>query len=152
LEPVLAVIGGVHHGQVASPSQGNTETNKTDNNILNMHIMSLLTLKVLSRLRKMVPPVQCFYVGRPLQFIILQSATKLAYKVLNGMAPIHLNALAKAYVTTRSLWLSKGCRLAVPTPRLRQSRLFLCVVPQWWNDLPSATRMSLSIFKKLLKT
>ena len=41
----------------------------------------------------------------------------LAYKVLNGTAPIYLNALAKAYVTTRSLHLSKDCRLAVPTPR-----------------------------------
>ena len=48
----------------------------------------------------------------------------LAYKVLNGTAPIHLNALAKAYVTTRSLRSSQDCRLAVPTPRLRQSKLF----------------------------
>ena len=69
-------------------------------------------------------------------------------------APIFLNVLAKAYVTTRSLRLSQDCRLAVPTPRLRQSKLFACVVPRWWNDLPSATRTgaSLSIFKKLLKT
>ena len=49
----------------------------------------------------------------------------LAYKVLNGTPPIYLNALAKAYVTTRS----KDCRRAVPTPRLRQSRLFSRVVP-----------------------
>ena len=63
-------------------------------------------------------------------------------------------ALTKAYVTTRSLRSSKGCRLAVSTRRLRQYRLFSCVVPRWWNDLPSATRTgaSLSIFKKLLKT
>ena len=51
-------------------------------------------------------------------------------------------------------WLSKHCRLAVPTPRSRQSKLFSCVVPRWWNDLPSTTRTgaSLSIFKKLFKT
>ena len=78
----------------------------------------------------------------------------LAYKVLNGTAPIYLSVLEKAYVTTRSLRSSQECRLAVPTPRLRQSKLFSCVVPRWWNDLPSATRTgaSLSIFKKLLET
>ena len=78
----------------------------------------------------------------------------LAYKVLNGTAPIYLNALAKAYVTTRSLRSSKDCLLAVPTPRLRQSRLLSCVVPRWWNELPSATRTgpSLSVCNKLLKT
>ena len=45
-------------------------------------------------------------------------------------------------------------RLGVPTPRLSHSRLFLRVVPRWWNDLQSTTRTgaSLSIFKKLLKT
>ena len=42
----------------------------------------------------------------------------LAYKVLNRTAPIYLNALARAYIT--------NCRLAVPTPRSRQSRLFSC--------------------------
>ena len=41
----------------------------------------------------------------------------------------------------------------LPTPRWRRSRLFSCVVPRWWNDLPSATRTgaSPSIYK-LLKT
>ena len=62
------------------------------------------------------------------------------YKALNGTAPIYLNAIAKAYVTTLSLRSTKDCRLAVSTQCLRQSRLFSCVVPQWWNDLPSATR------------
>ena len=90
----------------------------------------------------------------PLAARIKFKSLMLAYKVLNRTAPIYLNALAKAYVTTRSLRSSQDCRLAVPTPRLRQSRLFSCVVPRWWNDLPSATRTgaSLSIFKKLLKT
>ena len=90
----------------------------------------------------------------PLAARIKFKSLMLAYKVLNGMAPIYLNALAKAYVTTRSLRSSQDCRLAVPTPRLRQSKLFSCVVPRWWNDLPSTTRTgaSLSIFKKLLKT
>ncbi|XP_072222435.1 uncharacterized protein [Leuresthes tenuis] len=90
----------------------------------------------------------------PLAARIRFKSLMLAYKVLNGMAPIYLNALAKAYVTTRSLRSSQDCRLAAPTPRLRQSKLFSCVVPRWWNDLPSATRTgaSLSIFKKLLKT
>ena len=31
LEPIPAVIGRVHPGQVASPSQGHTETNETNN-------------------------------------------------------------------------------------------------------------------------
>ena len=74
----------------------------------------------------------------------------ISHKALNGTAPIYLNALAKAYVTTRSLRSSKDCRLAVATPRSRQSRHFSGVVPRWWNDLPSATRTgaSLSIFKE----
>jgi len=90
----------------------------------------------------------------PLAARIKFKSLMLAYKVLNGTAPICLNALAKAYVITRSLRSSQDCRLAVPTPRLRQSKLFSCVIPRWWNDLPSATRTgaSLSIFKKLLKT
>jgi len=90
----------------------------------------------------------------PLGARIKFKSLMLAYKVLNGTVPIYLNALAKAYVTTRSLRSSQDCRLAVLTPRLRQSKLFSCVVPRWWNDLPRATRTgaSLSIFKKLLKT
>ena len=90
----------------------------------------------------------------PLDARIKFKTLMLAYKVRNGTAPIYLNALTKAYVTTRSLRSSQDCRLAAPTPRLRQSRLFPCVVPRWRNDLPSATRTgaSLSIFKKLLKT
>ncbi|XP_072222428.1 uncharacterized protein [Leuresthes tenuis] len=90
----------------------------------------------------------------PLAARIKFKSLMLAYKVLNGTALIYLNALAKAYVTTRSLRSSQDCRLAAPTPRLRQSKLFSCVIPRWWNDLLSATRTgaSLSIFKKLLKT
>ena len=84
----------------------------------------------------------------PLAARIKFKSLMLAYKVLNGTAPIYLNILAKAYVTTRSLRSSQDCRLAVPTPCLRQSKLFSCVVPRWWNDLQSATRTgaSLSIF------
>jgi len=48
------------------------------------------------------------------------------------------------------LWSSQDCRLAVPTPRSRQSRLFSRVVPRWWNDLPSATRTGASL--SMLKT
>ena len=90
----------------------------------------------------------------PLAARIKFKSLMLAYKVLNGTAPIYLNALAKAYVPTRSLRSSKDCRLAVPTPRSRQSRSFSCVVLRWWNDLQSGTRTgaSLSIFKRLLKT
>uniref|UniRef100_A0A8C6NR39 G-protein coupled receptors family 2 profile 2 domain-containing protein n=1 Tax=Nothobranchius furzeri TaxID=105023 RepID=A0A8C6NR39_NOTFU len=78
----------------------------------------------------------------------------LAYKVRDGTAPIYLNPLAKAYISARPLWSSQDCRLAVPTPRSGQSRLFSCIVPQMWNDLPNTTRTaaSFSIFKKLLKT
>ena len=70
----------------------------------------------------------------PLAARVKFKSLMLAYKVLNGTAPIYLNALAMAYVTTWSLQSSKDCRLAVPTPRSRQSRLFSCVVPRWWND------------------
>uniref|UniRef100_A0A8C6PGM9 Reverse transcriptase domain-containing protein n=1 Tax=Nothobranchius furzeri TaxID=105023 RepID=A0A8C6PGM9_NOTFU len=78
----------------------------------------------------------------------------LAYKVRDGTAPIYLNPLAEAYVSARPLRSSRDRRLAVPTPRSGQSRLFSCIVPQMWNDLPSTTRTaaSFSTFKKLLKT
>uniref|UniRef100_A0A8C6K7T1 Reverse transcriptase domain-containing protein n=1 Tax=Nothobranchius furzeri TaxID=105023 RepID=A0A8C6K7T1_NOTFU len=59
----------------------------------------------------------------------------LAYKVRDGTAPIYLNPLAKAYVSARPLRSSQDRRLAVPTPRSGQSRLFSCIVPQMWNDL-----------------
>uniref|UniRef100_A0A8C6P425 Reverse transcriptase domain-containing protein n=1 Tax=Nothobranchius furzeri TaxID=105023 RepID=A0A8C6P425_NOTFU len=58
----------------------------------------------------------------------------LAYKVRDGTAPIYLNPLAKAYVSARPLRSSQDGRLAVPTPRSGQSRLFSCIVPQMWND------------------
>ena len=70
----------------------------------------------------------------PLAARIKFKSLMLAYKVLNGTSPIYLSALAKAYVTTRSLRLSQDCRLAVPTPCLIQSKLFSCVVSRWWND------------------
>uniref|UniRef100_A0A8C6NSR4 glutaminase n=1 Tax=Nothobranchius furzeri TaxID=105023 RepID=A0A8C6NSR4_NOTFU len=70
------------------------------------------------------------------------------------MAPIYLNPLANAYISARLLRSSQDRRLALSTPRSGQSRLFSCIVPQMWNDLPSTTRTaaSFSIFKKLLKT
>ena len=51
----------------------------------------------------------------PLAARIKFKSLMLAYKVLNGTAPTYLNALAKAYVTTRSLLSSQDCLLAVPT-------------------------------------
>ena len=80
----------------------------------------------------------------PLAARIKFKSLMLAYKVLNGTAPIYPNALAKAYVTTHSLRSSQDCRLAVPTPRSRQSRLFPTERHQ--------NRGVMSIFKKLLKT
>uniref|UniRef100_A0A8C6Q8Q4 Reverse transcriptase domain-containing protein n=1 Tax=Nothobranchius furzeri TaxID=105023 RepID=A0A8C6Q8Q4_NOTFU len=74
----------------------------------------------------------------------------LAYKVRDGTAPIYLNPLAKAYVSARPLRSSQDRRLAVPTPRSGQSRLFSCIIPQMCNDLPSTTRTaaSFSIFQE----
>jgi len=43
----------------------------------------------------------------PLATRINFKSLMLAFKVLNGTAATYLNALAKAYVTTRSLWSSK---------------------------------------------
>ena len=90
--------------------------------------------------------------GYPLAARIKFKSLMLACKVLNGTAPIYLNALAKAYITTRSLRSSKGCRLAVPTPRSRQSRLFMCCSTMvQWPTSATRTGASLSIFNKLLK-
>src|SRR4029434_7730045 len=78
----------------------------------------------------------------------------LAYRVLDGSAPTYLNALLRANFTPRTLRSSSEHRLALPSVKARQSRLFSFVVPRWWNELPSTTRAgaSLSTFKKLLKT
>jgi len=53
--------------------------------------------------------------------------TNVTYKVLNGTAPIYSNALAKTYVTTRSLRSSKGLSSsgAYTTHRIIQT-LFMC--------------------------
>jgi len=58
----------------------------------------------------------------------------------------------RAYVTTRPLRSSKDCRLAVPTPRTRQSRLFSCVVPRWWNELPSPVYIQETLEDPALQT
>src|SRR4029434_10914920 len=78
----------------------------------------------------------------------------LAYRVIASSAPTYLNALVRANVTPRMLRSSSKRRLALPSVQVRQSRLFSFVVPRWWNELPSTTRVgaSLSTFKKLLKT
>ena len=90
----------------------------------------------------------------PLAARIKFKSLMLTYKVLRGSAPFYLSALIKAQATPRQLRSSNDCRLAVPAPRPRQSRLFSCVVPRWWNDLPKTIRTgpSLEAFKKLLKT
>uniref|UniRef100_A0A8C6L387 Reverse transcriptase domain-containing protein n=1 Tax=Nothobranchius furzeri TaxID=105023 RepID=A0A8C6L387_NOTFU len=90
----------------------------------------------------------------PLATCIKFKLLTLAYKVRDGTAPIYLNPLAKAYVSARLLRSSQDRLLAVPTPRSGQSRLFSCIFPQMWNDLPSTTRTGASflIFKKLLKS
>src|SRR4029434_2748802 len=84
----------------------------------------------------------------------LSSSHLFSYRVLDGSAPTYLNALVRANVTPRMLRSSSERRLALPSVQVRQSRLFLFVVPCWWNELPSTTRAgaSLSTFKKLLKT
>src|SRR4029434_8644272 len=55
----------------------------------------------------------------------------LAYRVIDGCAPTYLNALLRANVTPRMTRSSHECSLALPSVQVRQSRLFLFVVPRW---------------------
>ena len=90
------------------------------------------------------------FVELPIALCIKFKSLMLAYKVLHGTAPIYMNALTKACVTTRSLRMSKGGHLAVLTPLSRQSRLFSCVIPRPTERYQN--RSVLIIFNKLLKT
>lgn len=87
---------------------------------------------------------------------IQHKAVTLAYNITSGSAPAYLSIIPKAYIPSRALRSYNTSRLAVPSPQTRQghSKLFSVVVPQWWNNLPVATRAttSLSTFKKLVKT
>ena len=51
----------------------------------------------------------------PLAARIKSKSLMLAYKVPNGTAPIYLNALVKAYVTTRSLRSSSSAYTTLKT-------------------------------------
>ena len=75
----------------------------------------------------------------PLAACIKLKSLMLAYKVLNGTAPIYLNALTKAYVTTRSLRSSQDCRLAVPPPRLKENSVFLKPRPYFLFEICLST-------------
>uniref|UniRef100_A0AAY4AM17 Reverse transcriptase domain-containing protein n=2 Tax=Denticeps clupeoides TaxID=299321 RepID=A0AAY4AM17_9TELE len=80
----------------------------------------------------------------------------LAYRAVNGTAPAYINTLLPRYTPTRSLRSANERRLKIPSSRgLRfQSCLFSVVVPGWWNNLPSSTRLAETIttFKKKVKT
>lgn len=86
--------------------------------------------------------------------IKFNSFMMVPYKLLNGTAPIYLNAPAKAYVTNWSLWSSSNCQVVVPTTRSTQSRLFPCFLLHADGMIHCALpeqEASLSNFKKALE-
>ena len=92
----------------------------------------------------------------PVAARIQHKALTLACEVTSGSAPTYLNVILNAYIPSRALRSSNMNHLAVLSLKTKRghSKLFLVVVPQWWNNLPVATRaaISLSTFKKLVKT
>ena len=80
----------------------------------------------------------------------------LAYRTVTGRVPVYLNAIIQRYSTSRPLCSSDARLSALPclSSKISQSRLYLFVVPRWWNYLPATvcSSVSLGTFKKHLKT
>ena len=70
----------------------------------------------------------------------------LTYRTTTGSAPAYLNAIFQRYLPSQPLH-SPDDLLSLPSlcNNRSQSRLFLFMVPWWWNDLPSAVRSSDSL-------
>ena len=92
------------------------------------------------------------------------SRTSIGVPSLRGMSrsaiPNHLNYTShlhideEPYTPTRHLRSSSDNRLVVPPKSARsQPKLFSCLAPQWWNQLPTSIRDTdcLPTFKKRLK-
>ncbi|XP_067097700.1 uncharacterized protein, partial [Osmerus mordax] len=80
----------------------------------------------------------------------------LTFRAVNGTAPVYIKSLLQPYTPTRHLRSSSDNRLVVPPLKTARSqhKLFSCLAPQWWNQLPTSIRDTdcLSTFKKRLKT
>ena len=80
----------------------------------------------------------------------------LTVRAVNGTASDCIKSLLQPYTTTHHLRSSSDNRLVVPPLKSARSqhKLFSCLVPQWWNQLPTSfiyTDCFFS-FKKRLKT
>ena len=80
----------------------------------------------------------------------------LTFRAVNGAAPDYIKSLLQPYTPTRHLRSSSDNRLVVPPLKTGRSqhKLFSCLAPQWWNQLPTSIRDSdcLPTFKNRLKT
>ncbi|XP_067097452.1 uncharacterized protein, partial [Osmerus mordax] len=80
----------------------------------------------------------------------------LTLRAVNGTATVYIKSLLQPYTPTSHLRSSSDNRLVVPPLKTARSqhKLFSCLVPQWWNQLPTSIRDTdcLSTFKKRLKT
>ncbi len=109
--------------------------------------------RVLTRSRKydhITPILQSLH-WLPIKFRITYNILLLAYKALNGLAPVYLTNLLSCYNPTRSLSSHNSGLLVVPriTKSIKGGRTFLYLAPKLWNSLNEDT---LSLFKSRLKT
>ena len=80
----------------------------------------------------------------------------LTFRAVNGTAPDYIKSLLQPYTPSRHLRSSSDNRLVVPPLKTARSqhKLFPCLAPQWWNQLPTSIRDTdcLPTFKNRLKT
>ena len=84
----------------------------------------------------------------------------LAFKAINGTAPVYFQTLVRLHTQAQALCsTASACQLVLPLLRAKKAhsaklQLFYVLLPQWWNKLPANVRtvVSLTIFHKRLKT
>ncbi len=123
-----------------------------------LQIVQHAVARVLTRSRKynhITPILQSLH-WLPIKFRISYKRSLLAYKALNGLAPVYLTNLLSHYNPTRSLRSQNAGLLVVPriAKSTKGGRTFSYLAPKLWNSLPDNVQGSdtLSLFKSRLKT
>ncbi len=102
-----------------------------------------------------LPPILQSLHWLPIKFRISYKILLLAYKALNGLAPVYLTSLLSRYNPSRSLRSQTSGLLVVPriAKSTKGGRAFSYLAPKLWNSLPDNVRgYTLSLFKSRLKT
>ncbi len=123
-----------------------------------LQVVQNAAARVLTRSRKydrITPILQSLH-WLPIKYRISYKILLLAYKALNGLAPVYLTSLLSRYNPSRSLRSQTSGLLVVPriAKSTKGGRAFSYLAPKLWNSLPDNVQGSdtLSLFKSRLNT